>query len=110
MNEFCRPALHNCRLWSWTWAGNTPLRRWKRANCRGSDREPLHWPRQSGVDVLGIEPPDAIKGLSDSAFMAARRMPPGHMTASSGSAPESGVNRSALVLDHYAVNAHFAPF
>ncbi len=39
--------------WGWAWAGNTPLRLWKRYTWLGGTRTPLivHWPR--GVDGPG---------------------------------------------------------
>jgi arylsulfatase A-like enzyme len=87
----------NCRMWDWTWAGNTPFRRWKRANCRGSDGDPFVVRRPSGIrtrdevravrppvdlvptllGVLGVKPLDTFKGLTQSTFIAARRIPPG---------------------------------
>jgi arylsulfatase len=39
--------------WGWAWAGNTPLRLWKRYTWLGGTRTPLvvHWPR--GIDGAG---------------------------------------------------------
>ncbi len=39
--------------WGWAWAGNTPLRLWKRYTWLGGTRTPLivHWPR--GIDARG---------------------------------------------------------
>lgn len=71
----------------WTWAGNTPFQRWKREVHEGGVADPciVHWPagikdrgavrRQyvhavdvspTVLDVLGIEPPQAIKGVTQS--------------------------------------------
>ena len=71
----------------WTWAGNTPFRRWKRETYRGGASDPfiVHWPagiaargeiREQYVhiidmvptvlDVLGLEPPAAIRGVTQS--------------------------------------------
>lgn len=73
--------------WGWTWAGNTPFRRWKRETYRGGTSDPciVHWPRgirASGearpqyahaidivptvLDALGIEPPRTIRGVTQS--------------------------------------------
>ena len=80
--EFC-----NHYAWGWTWAGNTPFRRWKRETYRGGVSDPLivHWPKgvkakgeirtQYGhaidlvptvLDALGIESPTSIKGVTQS--------------------------------------------
>jgi arylsulfatase len=70
--------------WGWAWAGNTPLRRWKRYLHQGGMSDPLivHWPKgiashgevrgqythvidvvPTVLEVLGIEPPAAINGV-----------------------------------------------
>ena len=81
------PDHFNHYPWGWTWAGNTPFRRWKRETYRGGSTDPfiVSWP--SGIkargqvrtqyahiidmvptvlDLLGIEPPAAIRGVSQS--------------------------------------------
>jgi len=71
----------------WTFAGNTPFRRWKRETYRGGTSDPfiVSWPKgikasgevreQYGhiidmvptvLDVLGIEPPATIRGVPQS--------------------------------------------
>ena len=71
--------------WGWTWAGNTPLKRWKRETHEGGVADPLivHWPaglkvrgekrRQyvhvidvmpSVLEVLGLAPPFSIRGVA----------------------------------------------
>ena len=73
--------------WGWTWAGATPFRRWKRETYRGGVSDPciVSWPAgisASGevrsqyshaidvvptiLDALGIEPPDALRGVPQS--------------------------------------------
>ncbi len=44
---------YNHYPWGWAWAGNTPLRLWKRFTWLGGVRTPLvvHWPR--GLDARG---------------------------------------------------------
>jgi arylsulfatase len=80
-------ATYNHYPWGWTWAGNTPFRRWKRETHRGGTSDPLivHWPRgikargdirhqfvhaidlvPTVLDVLKIEPPAQIKGVAQS--------------------------------------------
>lgn len=81
------PEYYNHYPWGWTWAGNTPFRRWKRETYRGGASDPMvvHWP--NGIDAegemrdqfvhaidlvptilesIGIEAPDEIKGYSQS--------------------------------------------
>jgi arylsulfatase len=43
------PEIFNHYPWGWTWAGNTPFRRWKRETYRGGASDPfiVHWPRAS---------------------------------------------------------------
>lgn len=81
------PETFNHYPWGWTWAGDTPFRRWKRETYRGGTGDPfiVHWPRgfqaksevrsQYGhtidmlptvLDALGVEPPETIRGVSQS--------------------------------------------
>ncbi len=81
------PNNFNHYAWGWTWAGNTPFRRWKRETYRGGISDPfiVHWPKgieekgnvrtqythavdmvPSILEVLGIESPTTIKGVSQS--------------------------------------------
>ncbi|HEY8244038.1 MAG TPA: arylsulfatase [Casimicrobiaceae bacterium] len=71
--------------WGWAWAGNTPLRRWKRYLHQGGMSDPLivHWPagfRARGeirsqyvhvvdiaptvLEALGLAPPPALNGVA----------------------------------------------
>ncbi len=73
--------------WGWTWAGDTPFRRWKRETYRGGITDPLivSWPagiRARGevrhqyahaidvmptlLDAIGIEPPTHIRSVEQS--------------------------------------------
>jgi arylsulfatase len=79
------PDYFNHYPWGWTWAGNTPFRRWKRETYRGGISDPfiVHYPNgiqakgqvrkqythaidmvPTVLDVLGIEAPASIKGVS----------------------------------------------
>ncbi len=81
------PETFNHYAWGWTFAGNTPFRRWKRETYRGGASDPfiVHWPRgiqakgeirtqyahaidmvPTVLDVLGVEPPAVIKGVTQS--------------------------------------------
>ena len=85
LDEIGGPTTFNHYPWGWTWAGNTPFRRWKRETYRGGASDPflVHWPagiaargevRQqyahiidmvpTVLDVLGIEPPTSIRGVT----------------------------------------------
>ena len=85
LDEIGGPDTFNHYPWGWTWAGNTPFRRWKRETYRGGASDPflVHWPagiaargevRQqyahiidmvpTVLDVLGIEPPTTIRGVT----------------------------------------------
>ncbi|MFC9931463.1 arylsulfatase [Streptomyces sp. NPDC127190] len=87
LDEIGGPNTFNHYPWGWTWAGNTPFRRWKRETYRGGASDPflVHWPQgikargevrtqyahiidmvPTVLDVLGIEPPAAIKGVPQS--------------------------------------------
>jgi arylsulfatase A-like enzyme len=87
LDDLGGPKHFNHYAWGWTWAGNTPFRRWKRETYRGGISDPfiVSWPEgieAKGVvrdqfvhavdmvptvlDLLGLEPPDEIKGVSQS--------------------------------------------
>ncbi|MFC5996278.1 arylsulfatase [Pseudonocardia hispaniensis] len=85
LDELGGPTTFNHYPWGWTWAGNTPYRRWKRETYRGGVSAPflVHWPagiaargevrRQYAhlidmvptvLDVLGVAPPATIRGVT----------------------------------------------
>ncbi len=87
IEEIGGPKHFNHYPWGWTFAGNTPFRRWKRETYRGGTSDPfiVSWPKgikasgqvreQYGhiidmvptvLDVLGIEPPATIRGVPQS--------------------------------------------
>lgn len=87
IDELGGPDTFNRYPWGWTWAGNTPFRRWKRETYRGGTSDPflVHWPAgiqaRGGVrtqyahiidivptvlDALGVDPPEAIRGVTRS--------------------------------------------
>ncbi len=81
------PVTYNHYPWGWAWAGNTPFRRWKRETYRGGVSDPfiVHWPAgfkargevrtqyahaidmvPTVLEALRIEPPETIKGVTQS--------------------------------------------
>ena len=87
IDEIGGPKYFNHYPWGWTWAGNTPFRRWKRETYRGGVSDPfiVCWPKgiaargevreqyahaidmvPTVLDVLGIEPPATIRGVPQS--------------------------------------------
>ena len=87
IDELGGPTTFNHYPWGWTWAGNTPFRRWKRETYRGGTSDPflVHWPKgissrgeirtqyahiidivPTVLDVLGLEPPVTIRGVTQS--------------------------------------------
>ncbi|MCE1246250.1 MAG: arylsulfatase [Firmicutes bacterium] len=87
LDELGSPSTFNHYAWGWTFAGNTPFRRWKRETYRGGVSDPflVHWPKgikakgevrtqyTHAIDILptileliGIEAPTAIRGVTQS--------------------------------------------
>jgi arylsulfatase len=87
MDELGGPKYFNHYAWGWTWAGNTPFRRWKRETYRGGISDPfiVHWTNgiqsrgdvrtqythaidmvPTVLDALDIDPPGSIKGVTQS--------------------------------------------
>jgi arylsulfatase A-like enzyme len=87
IDELGGPKYFNHYPWGWTFAGNTPFRRWKRETYRGGISDPfiVHWPagiqakgeirRQFAhaidmvptvLQALGIQPPVQIRGVTQS--------------------------------------------
>ncbi len=83
IDELGGPSTFNHYAWGWTFAGNTPFRRWKRETYRGGISDPfvVHWPKgikakgevrtqyahaidmvPTVLEALGIEAPTSIKG------------------------------------------------
>jgi arylsulfatase A-like enzyme len=86
------PKFFNHFPWGWTYAGNTPFRRWKRETYRGGISDPfiVCWPKgikargeirtqyahiidmvPTVLDALGIEPPRSIRGVTQRAIEGA---------------------------------------
>ena len=83
IDELGGPKTFNHYPWGWTFAGNTPFRRWKRETYRGGISDPfiVHWPKgikakgevrtqyahaidmvPTVLEALGIEAPDVDQG------------------------------------------------
>ena len=86
-DEWGSEDTFNHYAWGWTWAGDTPFRRWKRETYRGGITDPLimSWPHgiaahgevrhqyahaidllPTVLDVLGVEAPSHIRGVEQS--------------------------------------------
>jgi arylsulfatase len=87
IEELGGPNTFNHYPWGWTFAGNTPFRRWKRETYRGGISDPflVHWPKgikakgkvltqyahaidivPTVLEALEISPPASIKGVTQS--------------------------------------------
>ena len=90
------PRSYNHYPWGWAWAGDTPFRRWKRETYRGGSADPfiVAWPKgmtgrdevrtqyahaidmvPTVLDVLGIDPPEALRGVAQSPLEGASFAP-----------------------------------
>src|SRR5680860_595257 len=84
IDELGGTKAYNHYAWGWTWAGNTPFRRWKRETYRGGATDPfvLAWPSKIAargevrhqyahaidlvptiLDAIGVEPPATVRGV-----------------------------------------------
>jgi len=87
LDDLGGPKYFNHYSWGWTFAGNTPFRRWKRETYRGGVSDPflVHWPKgikakgeirkqfahaidmmPTVLECLGIDPPAQIRGVTQS--------------------------------------------
>jgi arylsulfatase len=85
LDEWGGPNTYPNYSWGWAWAGNTPLRRWKRYLHQGGMSDPLivHWPKgitakgevrgqyahaidlvPTVLEALGVEPPAEVGGVA----------------------------------------------
>jgi arylsulfatase len=121
MEELGGTHSYNHYPWGWTWAGDTPFRRWKRETYRGGTTDPfiLAWPRgmqarnavrrqythaidmvPTVLEALGLEPPRTIRGVSQSPLQ-------GVSFAASFDAPETPsqhVTQYFEMLGHRAID------
>jgi arylsulfatase A-like enzyme len=87
LDELGGPKHYNHYPWGWTFAGNTPFRRWKRETYRGGISDPfiVSWPKgikaqgevrtqyshaidmvPTVLEAMKIDPPSTIKGVTQS--------------------------------------------
>lgn len=87
IDDLGTPRAYNHYPWGWAWAGNTPLKRFKRDTHEGGVADPLivHWPARLGrpgatrrhyvhavdlvptvLELLGLEPPAVLGGVPQS--------------------------------------------
>jgi arylsulfatase A-like enzyme len=87
LDDLGGPKYFNHYPWGWTFAGNTPFRRWKRETYRGGVADPflVHWPEgikakgeirhqyahaidlvPTVLEALQIDPPEQIRGVTQS--------------------------------------------
>ena len=87
LDDLGGPKFYNHYAWGWTFAGDTPFRRWKRETYRGGVSDPflVHWPKgikakgeirdqyahaidmvPTVLDALGVEAPTVIRGVTQS--------------------------------------------
>jgi arylsulfatase A-like enzyme len=111
IDDLGTPHANNHYPWGWAWAGNTPLKRFKRDTHEGGVCDPLvfHWPRRltdtggmrpqyvhaiditpTLLDLIGIEAPSHIAGVEQ--------------------APFDGTSFAASLNNGAAVSAHVAQY
>ncbi|HEX2488313.1 MAG TPA: arylsulfatase [Blastocatellia bacterium] len=87
LDELGGPKYFNHYAWGWTFAGNTPFKRWKRETYRGGVSDPfiVHWPKgieakgeirtqfahaidmvPTVLEALSLDPPEQIRGVTQS--------------------------------------------
>jgi arylsulfatase A-like enzyme len=87
IDEIGGPKHFNHYPWGWTWAGNTPFRRWKRETYRGGACDPfiVSWPKRiraageirtqyahiidmvpTVLDLLDVQAPAHVRGVTQS--------------------------------------------
>lgn len=87
IDELGGPRHFNHYPWGWTWAGNTPFRRWKRETYRGGTSDPfiVSWPKGIAargevrtqyahiidmvptiLELVGVDAPKTIRGVTQS--------------------------------------------
>ncbi len=111
LDDIGTPRANNHYPWGWAWAGNTPLKRFKRDTHEGGVADPLiiHWPAGLGTDgatrhqyvhaidvlptlleLVGVDAPPSIAGVNQS--------------------PIEGVSFAATLTDDSVPSAHHTQY
>ena len=110
IDEIGGPNHFNHYPWGWTWAGNTPFRRWKRETYRGgvlATRSSCHWPAGHQGPRRGPHPVRAhhrhgADRPRPARHRAARHHPRGHpVTAARASASPHTLDDAAAPTRHH---------
>jgi len=120
IDELGGPATFNHYAWGWTFAGNTPFRRWKRETYRGGISDPflVHWPKgikakgevrtqyahaidmvPTVLEALGLQAPASIRGVTQSPIE-------GHSFAQAlndGKAPSKHITQYFEMMGHRSI-------
>jgi arylsulfatase len=120
IDELGGPSTFNHYAWGWTFAGNTPFRRWKRETYRGGISDPfiVHWPKgfkargeirgqfahaidmvPTVLEALGLEAPETVKGVTQSPIE-------GHSFAHAfddGAAPSHHITQYFEMMGHRSI-------
>src|SRR5512137_2183353 len=120
INDIGGPKYFNHYPWGWTWAGNTPFRRWKRETYRGGVSDPfiVHWPKgikakgevrtqyahaidmvPTVLELLGIESPTNIRGVTQSPIEGASFAP----ALDNAQAPAAHVTQYFEMMGHRSI-------
>ncbi len=120
IDEIGGPTTFNHFPWGWTFAGNTPFRRWKRETYRGGISDPfiVHWPKgikakgeirtqfthiidmvPTVLDALGVEPPQSIRGVTQAPIEGVSLVP----TFSAANAPNVHTTQYFEMLGHRSI-------
>jgi hypothetical protein len=119
IDDLGTPRANNHYPWGWAWAGNTPLKRFKRDTHEGGVADPLivHWPKRLGeggtrhqyvhaidllptlLDLIGIEPPAEIGGIEQSPIEGVSFAP----SLADGDAPSAHVTQYYEMLGSRAL-------
>ena len=120
IDELGGPNHFNHYPWGWTWAGNTPYRRWKRETYRGGSTDPFIVSWRAGLeargeirtqyahiidmvptvlDLLGVEAPATIRGVTQSPLHGVSLA----SVLRDGSAPSDHTTQYFEMLGHRAI-------